>query len=97
MNRLGRKQCSAIVRVRSRMMPTKENNQGSYQDEQCRVCKTGAIETQAHILEECEEMKKLTGSCIRYTDIFIDEDIEKLKTAANQVNRVLEELEKIKQ
>ena len=60
MTRLGRKQCSAIIRVRSSMMVTKTNMPGKFNDRNCRMCKKDVEETQEHILQHYEEIIRTT-------------------------------------
>ncbi len=93
MNRLGRKQCSAIIRVRSSMMVTKTNMPGKFNDKNCRMCKRDVQETQEHILQQCEEISKITQQIQNYEDIFKEEDIENLKTAANIIIKITEKVE----
>ncbi len=93
MNRLGRKQCSAIIRVRSRMMPTKTNMQGNFTDKNCRMCKKPIEETQQHILQECEEIGRLTNQVENYNDIFQDGNVDSLRQAANIIIKIREIME----
>lgn len=55
MNKLTRKQTSALFKARTRMLDVKNNFRGKYPDTERRMCKR-EIETQKHILEECSAM-----------------------------------------
>ncbi len=93
MCRLGRKQCGAIIRVRSSMMVTKTNMPGKFNNRNCRMCKRDMEETQEHILQHCEDIRKTTQQIQNYEDIFKEEDIENLKKAANIIIKITETVE----
>ena len=57
MNKLTGRQCSAIIKVRSRMLPAKENMKGTYTDTLCRWCNKEP-ETQEHPIDQCTEFKQ---------------------------------------
>ncbi len=88
---LNRKECRAIVQARTRMIPAKNNHKGSYKDLKCRWCQTeGSIESQEHILMECDPIKSQSTINIEYLDIFQDQDINKLKRAAAKIMETLQ-------
>ena len=58
MNKLIRKQCSAIIKLRSRMIPAKENMKGTYKDTIWRWCNKDP-ETQEHLIDQCTEFKQM--------------------------------------
>ncbi len=90
MNKLGRKQCSAILRARSQMLPTKANMKGNQTDMTCRLCKdTDTQETQKHILQDCPTTKEKNLN-IEYDEIFQEYDIEKLKSIADKIIEICE-------
>ena len=81
MNKLNRKQCSAIARARTRMITAKANQKNQYGEHlQCRYCNKEE-ETQEHIITECTHLHP-KGPKIGYRDLFQDQDLEKLRTAA---------------
>ncbi len=88
MNRIGRKECSTLIRARGRMIPTKDNMKNKYTDQSCRICKQGYEETQKHIIEECEGTRN-TQKQIKYEDIFKDGNTEEMR----DIIRTIEEIE----
>ncbi len=89
MNRLGRKECSTLIRARGRMIPTKDNMKTKYTDQTCRLCKQGYEETQKHIIEEC------VGTCntqkqIKYEDIFKDGNTEEIRNMIRTIDEIEE-------
>ncbi len=92
MNQLTRKQCTAIVKTRSRMLPVKENHKGSHTNTMCRWC-ANTTETQQHILETCPATMEITEGKLKYEDIFKEENIEKIKSIADTIQKIIEKLE----
>ena len=94
MEKLTRKQCNAIIKVRSRMIPVKRNQPDAHRDTACRMCME-VEETQEHILSECSKNNKRLPPGIRYDDIFNDskENLDQLKKAANHIIETIEYLE----
>ena len=90
-NILTRKQCSAIVKARTRMLPVKENFKGSYHNTTCCWCKNTA-ETQRHIIDECPNTRNITGN-MKYEDIFRTADTGEMEKIANTLNEMIEKLE----
>ena len=78
MNNLTRKQCRAIIKARSRMMPIKGNQGDQHNDKLCRFCNKEE-ETQQHIINRCEIIKQNIPRNIEYKDIFKDANLEQLK------------------
>ena len=94
MNKLNRKQCNAILKTRSRMLPVKENHVGgNYQDNNCRFCKVSP-ETQKHIIEECTHIANPRGIAIEYSTIFQNNNVDNLKNQADRIIEIIQELEK---
>ena len=93
MEKLNRKECSAIIRTRASMLPVKNNfKKGCKNDLLCRFCKK-ETETQEHILQTCPEIRERCGQTIEYKEIF-QENVEELKKAANFIIKTTEELSK---
>ena len=90
LNRLGQKQCSAIIRTRSRILPTKSNMPNNFIDKNCRICKGNIEETQQHILQECSEMGKITEQITNYEDILKDSYNKRMKNIANKITNANE-------
>ncbi len=89
MKRLSRKQCSAILKVRTRMIPVKENMKGSVVNNSCRWCKTKP-ETQEHIIDECPEFnKQLMNQNITYNDMFKNQEISKMTEIAEHAINII--------
>ena len=81
MNKITRTQCSAIARARTQMIAAKANHKNQYGEHlQCRYCNKDE-ETQEHILTKCTHLHT-KGPKIGYRDLFQDQDLEKLRTAA---------------
>ena len=93
MNKLTRKQCSAIIKIRSRMIPAKENMKGTYKDTTCRWCKKNR-ETQEHLVDQCTEFRqKAQIQDLTYQSIYTNQDKERMSNIANQINNILETIE----
>ncbi len=75
------------------MMPTKTNMQRNFTDKNCRLCKNPGEESQQHILQECEEIGRITNQVENYNDIFQDGNVDSLKQAANIIIKLREEME----
>ena len=92
--KLTRKQCNAIIKARSRMIPVKTNQKDAHQDTICRLCKE-AEETQEHILTECPTNDSKIPDGIKYIDLFDDSDdnVDNLKVASNSIIKTIEHLE----
>ena len=86
MEKLNRKECSAIIRTRASMLPVKNNfKKGCKNDLLCRFCKK-ETETQEHILQTCPEIRERCGQTIEYKEIF-QEDVEELKKSSQLHNK----------
>ena len=84
MEKLTRKQCNAMIQTRASMLPVKNTfKKGSRMDNQCRFCKTH-VETQEHIIEECQTLRSRRGRKIAYKDIFMG-DVKKLEDIGNAI------------
>ena len=92
MDKLTRNQCKAIIKTRSRMLPTKENHKKTTVDEgdmMCRMCGQ-TRETQEHILQRCTKVKRQHN--IRYQAVFEDDNHGELARIADEINRIMEQL-----
>ena len=63
---LNRQDVSLIFKTRNRMLEIKDNYRNKYENLTCRLCKQNE-ETQKHILEECDEIKKEKLQIHKYT------------------------------
>ena len=84
MNKLNRRECSTIIKIRSRMIPAKSNMMASHNNQICRICNDES-ETQEHILAECKEIN--LDKKIEYKKAFNNNDMEALKTIAEKNKR----------
>ena len=83
MEKLSRKQCNAIIRTRSSMLPIKTNLKATFKDDlTCRLC-GNQDEDQKHVLTECTKNPEKIE--IPYEDLFKDDNWEKLKVAAEKI------------
>ena len=90
MDKLNRKQCNAILRVRASMLMTKSNYKKIHETNLlCRFCKKSE-ETQEHILQDCPKIDRTMGK-IEYNKIFEDE-IGPLKEIAESIIKIEETL-----
>ena len=91
MTKLSRKQCNALMKVRSSMIPCKMNKKTQYKENaECRFCKVHQ-ETQKHILTECKKNPHRINR--PYKELFSDENCEKLKEAAEKIMKTVETME----
>ena len=91
MTKLSRKQCNALMKVRSSMIPCKMNKKTQYKDNaECRFCKEHQ-ETQKHILTECKKNPHRINR--PYKELVSDENCEKLKEAAEKIMKTVETME----
>ena len=91
MTKLSRKQCNALMKVRSSMIPCKMNQKTQYKENaECRFCKVHQ-ETQKHILTECKKNPHRINR--PYKELFSDENCEKLKEAAEKIMKTVETME----
>ena len=70
-----KKQCSAIVKARTRMLPVKENFKGTYQDTSSRWCKNTA--EPRGIIDECPNTRNFGN--MKFEDIFGTTDTGEMK------------------
>ena len=92
LEKLNRKECNAIIKTRTSMLPVKMNPKNKFQKNTvCRYCKNSP-ETQKHITEECKEPPWVNEK-IKYKNIFQNEDVNALKTMANRIIRIVESIE----
>ena len=90
---LTRKQASNIFRLRSRMAPIKENYKNKYPDQTCRLCKN-QIETQRHILNECQVIHTDNKNKINENDIFKN-SVQVLKNINQKWENIMEYINEV--
>jgi len=93
LDRMSRRQCSNIIKVRGRMLPAKANHPGSHNNRICRLCAADE-ETQKHILTECTTARKVLEK-IPYTSYFIDTKEVDMEAIATNIRKATELLENI--
>ena len=91
MNKCNRMVTNIIFRARTRMIKVKANFRKMYQDATCRMCK-GEEENQEHVLEHCKNEKRKTLGIVTTEDIF-EENTEKLKKTAENIQKIMDLLE----
>ena len=92
-NELTRNKVSIIFRARTRMLQVKGNYKNGYKDLKCRACKK-EIETQQHILEECQEIHQSTPKVTK--EMIFNENTENLTKTAEEIQRIMDKLEESK-
>ena len=85
-----RNQARNIITARSRMLDVKLNFKNKYKDHKCRLC-AKELETQTHILEECEKLEGLTS--ITDEMIFNDDELTELKKKLKLIEERMKILE----
>ena len=92
MDKLTRNQCKAIIKTRSRMLPTKENQKKKPLGEEARMCRMcgKTQETQEHVLQKCTKANRKHN--ISYRAVFEDGSHEELARIADEINRLMEQL-----
>ncbi len=92
MNKMRRKQCGAIMKVRTQTLQCKMNMKWSYQDKSCRWCKSeDTPETQEHILQNWVVTKE-GGHDINYMTAFKNIDTEEMKNLASKIITIEDKL-----
>ena len=91
MNSLNRYQVSTIFKARTRMLDTKNNFRGKYNNITCRGCGAND-ETQAHVLNECRTLHQQPGTKVTEEEIF-DEDVTTLKRVAEKIQVTMKRLQ----
>ena len=91
-NKLNRKQCNAIITIRSSMLPVKVNQKSQYKtDQKCRFCNT-TPENQKHVLTECQKIPEDQKITIPYEELFLDDNWQQLKVAAESIIKLIHTL-----
>ncbi len=90
MNKLTRYEASTIFKARTRMLDVKNNFRGKYLNNKCRGCGK-EDETQRHVLEECEEIRKKSGVAVTNEEIF-EEEAELLKEVSKKIMKIMERI-----
>ena len=81
--------------TRTRMFPAKANYKGSHTSLECRWCKEkNTVETQKHILSECEEIRRQTKTQIKYEDKYNDTDMIILRETSEKIMQIMEYIHK---
>ena len=83
MNKLNRKQCNAILKTRSSMLPVKMNQRSQFTTDS----------NQQHILQECNKVPGNDNHKLTYTEFFKDEEYKELGKAADRVIEIIAILE----
>ena len=91
MKKLTRCQASNIFKARTRMIDTKNNFRGKYNDLVCRACKL-EVETQDHILEKCQTIHTADVTKVTTIDVF-DDDVPNLRNTANKITDIMHKLD----
>ena len=84
MERLTRKQCSAILRKRARMLPVKANQKSQHKEDLISGFCKQQEETREHILIECPTLQP-TPNDIYYKNLNDDQDLDQLRRLANHI------------
>jgi hypothetical protein len=87
MNKLTRIETSTIFKARTRMLNVKNNYRGKHTDNICRGCGK-ECETQKHVLEECEEIRRRSNVSVTNEDIF-QEEAELLEETAKKIMKIM--------
>ena len=90
MNKFTRQQASTIFKARTNMLPVKANSRNKQRIHTCRACGI-PVETQKHVLEDCDVLH-LVGECKLYNkEIFYDIP-NKLKTTTTNIHIIMDQL-----
>ena len=87
-NKLNRTETSIIFKARTRMIDTKTNYRGKYQDTICRHCKKDQ-ETQEHILEQCDIIHPNSRNKVTKQELSMRSGIL-LKLTANKMQNTMD-------
>ena len=93
MNKLTRQQASTIFKARTRMLPVKNNYRNKYRNHTCRACGE-PMETQKHVLEDCEVLH-LVGEYKVYNKEIFSDNPNKLRTTATNIQNIMDQLNNI--
>ena len=86
-----RKECSNIIKVRTRMLPAKSNYGDRYENKMCRLCQEEE-ETQRHILSECRTTKEIINH-LEYEEYFTQDETEALQIMAGNIEKIMKTME----
>ena len=93
MNKLTRQQASTSFKARTRMLPVKNNYRNKYRNHTCRACGV-PVETQKHVLEDCEVLH-LVGEYKVYNKEIFSDNPNKLRTTATNIQNIMDQLNNI--
>ena len=93
MNKLTRQQASTIFKARTRMLPVKNNYRNKYRNHTCRACGE-LVETQKHVLEDCEVLH-IVGEYKVYNKEIFSDNPNKLRTTATNIQNLMHQLNNI--
>ena len=93
MEKLTRQKSSIIFQARTRMLKVKNNYKGKHANLNCRACGQ-AIETQNHILNECQKIHTTEETKVKECHIF-GEDCTELTIIAGKVTQIMTSLENL--
>ena len=93
MKKLTRQQANTIFKARTRMLPVKNNYRNKYRNHTCRACGQ-PVETQKHVLEDCEVLH-LVGEYKIYNQEIFSNNPNKLRTTAANIQNIIDQLNNI--
>ena len=93
MNKLTRQQTSTFFKARTRMLPVKNNYRNKNWNHTCRACGV-PVETQKHVLEDCEVLH-LVGEYKVYDKEIFSDNPSKLRTTATNIQNIRGQLNNI--
>ena len=93
MKKLTRQQANTIFKARTRMLPVKNNYRNIYRNHTCRACGE-PVETQKHVLEDCEVLH-LVGEYKIYNQEIFSNNPNKLRTTATNIQNIIDQLNNI--
>ena len=93
MNKPTRQQASTIFKARTRMLPVKNKYRNEYRNHTCRACGE-PVETQKHVLEDCE-LLHLVGEYKVYNKEIFSDNPNKHRTTATNIQNIMDQLNNI--
>ena len=90
LNTLTRRQCTNLMKVRSRMLHVKGNYKNKYPDLMCRWCKKHS-ETQQHVLSKCTHFRRVTNN-ITYK-AFFEDNMDTIKITTRALEQIIPQID----
>ena len=87
-NKLNRIEVSTIFKTKTRMIDTRTNYKGKYQDTRCRHCELHQ-ETQEHILEKCKKLHKNDTNKVTQQDLTMTPGLL-LRMTAEKIQNIMD-------